>query len=50
MIADPATFFDIVPRGTMKVADFMHRTGQIKIKPENWESLFVPELRDVAGS
>ena len=50
VIAEPSTVFDIVPRGTMKVANFMHRTGQIKVEPESWQSLFVPELRDVAGS
>ncbi len=50
IVADPTTFFDIVPRGTMKVAEFMHRTGQIKIRPETWQALFVPELHDVAGS
>ncbi len=50
IIADPSTFFDIIPRGTTKVAEFMHRTGQIKVKPESWQALFVPELHDVAGS
>lgn len=50
VLADPTTFFDINPRGTMKVAEFMHRTGQIKIKPENWQTLFVPELHGKAGS
>jgi NitT/TauT family transport system substrate-binding protein len=50
IVADPSTVFDIVPRGTTKVADFMHRTGQIKVKPESWQALFVPELHDVAGS
>jgi NitT/TauT family transport system substrate-binding protein len=50
ILADPITLFDSVPRGTMKVAEFMHRTGQIKILPEGWKTLFVPELHDVAGS
>jgi NitT/TauT family transport system substrate-binding protein len=50
VIADPTTVFEIVPRGTMKVAEFMHRTGAIKVMPENWQTLFVPELHDRAGS
>ena len=50
IISDPTTLFNITPRGTMKVAEFMHRTGQIKILPESWKTLFVPELHDVAGS
>jgi NitT/TauT family transport system substrate-binding protein len=50
IINDPTTVFDIAPRGTMKVAAFMHRTGSIKILPENWQALFVPELHGKAGS
>lgn len=49
MIAEPSTVFDSVPRGTMKVAEFMHRTGQIEVMPEDWQTLCVPALRDVAG-
>ena len=50
VLADPTTVFDIAPRGTMKVAEFMYRTGSIKVMPENWQALFVPELHGKAGS
>ena len=50
VLADPTTVFDIAPRGTMKVAEFMHRTGSIKVMPENWQAMFVPELHGKAGS
>jgi len=50
VLADPSTVFDIAPRGTMKVAEFMHRTGSIKVMPENWQAMFVPELAGKAGS
>ena len=50
VLADPTTVFDIQPRGTMKVAEFMHRTGSIKVMPENWQAMFVPELHGKAGS
>jgi NitT/TauT family transport system substrate-binding protein len=49
-IADPATVFEITPRGTMKVADFMYKTGTIKVMPDDWKALFVPEMWGYAGS
>ena len=49
-IADPTTLYEINPRGTMKVATFMHRTGTIKVLPEDWKALFVPEMQGRAGS
>ncbi len=49
-IADPTTLFEITPRGTMKVAEFMHRTGTIKVMPEDWKAMFVPEMYGRAGS
>lgn len=49
-IADPTTLFEITPRGTMKVAEFMHRTGTIKVMPDDWKALFVPEMQSRAGS
>lgn len=49
-IADPTALFEITPRGTMKVAEFMHRTGTIKTMPEDWKALFVPEMWKYEGS
>ncbi len=50
LIADPATLFEITPRGTMKVAEFMHRIGSIKVMPEDWKALYVPDMHNRAGS
>lgn len=49
-VADPQTLFEITPRGTMKVAEFMHRIGSIKVMPEDWKAMFVPEMHARAGS
>jgi NitT/TauT family transport system substrate-binding protein len=49
-LAEPDMLFEITPRGTMKVAAFMHRTGTIKVMPEDWKALFVPEMQGMAGS
>lgn len=49
-LADPAMLYEITPRGTMKVAEFMHRTGTIKVMPADWKALFVPEMWGVSGS
>lgn len=50
MIADPQTEFTIVPQNTMKVIDFMHATGRLKVKPTSWKDLFFPEVHILAGS
>lgn len=49
-IADPTTVFEITPRGLMKVAAFMHRTGTIKVMPDSWKDLVVPGMWQYAGS
>jgi NitT/TauT family transport system substrate-binding protein len=45
----PEMVFEIVPHGTMRVAEFMARTGSIKAKPESWKDLFFPEIHDLPG-
>lgn len=49
-IADPVMIYEITPRGTMKVADFMYKTGTIKVMPDDWKALFVPEMWKYDGS
>jgi NitT/TauT family transport system substrate-binding protein len=49
-IADPSMVYEITPRGTMKVADFMYKTGTIKVMPDDWKALFVPEMWGYSGS
>lgn len=46
----PGTVFDAVPRGTMRFAEFMHRTGVIGNVPAGWKDLYFPEAYDLAGS
>ena len=35
---------------TIKYADFLFRTGQIKAKAESWKDLYFPDLHTEAGS
>ena len=40
----------MAPENAMKLAEFMHATGSIKVKPASWKDLFFPELHALAGS
>lgn len=48
-IAAPGTVFDPVPRGTMKYAEFMRKTGAIQRAPAAWQDVFFPEAYDLPG-
>ncbi|MGJ4944263.1 ABC transporter substrate-binding protein [Bradyrhizobium sp. HKCCYLS1011] len=50
MLEDKDTWFSATPEGVLKIADFMHGAGSIKVKPANWQDLFVPQLRERNGS
>jgi NitT/TauT family transport system substrate-binding protein len=50
MLNDPQITFDLVPKGLMKVTDFMHQTGTIKVKPASWKDLFFDNAHSLAGS
>jgi NitT/TauT family transport system substrate-binding protein len=50
IISAPQVEFSVVPNGTMKYADFMHKVGRIKRWPEKWSDLFFPEIHDRPGS
>ncbi|GJD48704.1 hypothetical protein OPKNFCMD_1427 [Methylobacterium crusticola] len=50
MLEDPDSKFSATPTGIMEFATFMHRTGIIKTKPGSWTDLFIPALRERAGS
>ena len=50
IISDSKTHFSPVPMGMMKIAEFMHKTGQIKIQPSSWKEMFFPEIHDLPGS
>ncbi|MBI3517281.1 MAG: ABC transporter substrate-binding protein [Proteobacteria bacterium] len=50
LLEAPDAVFDVTPRGTIKVAEFMHRIGTIKHRPESWRDLFFPFIHDRSGS
>ena len=50
ILNDPDTRFSTTPTKVMDFADFMHLAGTIKVKPESWTELFIPQLAGRAGS
>ena len=50
MMNDPQIVYTTTPQNVMKYADFMARTGAIKVKPDSWKDLFFPNVHGVPGS
>ena len=50
IIRDPANDFTSTPLQTFKTAQFLYKTGAIKVQPMSWKDLFFPEIHDRAGS
>jgi NitT/TauT family transport system substrate-binding protein len=50
ILNDPDTHFTSTPQGFMLFAEFMHRVGTIKVKPDSWKDAFVPEIGDRPGN
>jgi NitT/TauT family transport system substrate-binding protein len=50
MMNDPQIVFTTTPQNVMKYADFMVKTGAIKVKPDSWKDLFFPNVHGVPGS
>jgi NitT/TauT family transport system substrate-binding protein len=50
MMNDPQIVFTTTPQNVMKYADFMAKTGAIKVKPESWKELFFPNVHTMPGS
>lgn len=46
----PDMVFQAAPVGTLQIAQFMFRTGSIKVEPKSWKDLFFPEAHDLNGS
>jgi len=42
--------FTITPQRMMLFAEFMHKAGTLKVKPESWKDLFFPEVHHLPGS
>ena len=34
----------------MKMVDFMHKSGTIKVKPASWQEMFFPNMHGLPGS
>jgi len=50
MLNDPQTVFTTTPQNVMKYADFMYKTGAIKVRPESWRDLFFANVHALPGS
>lgn len=50
MITDPLGPYTMTPLNTMKMVEFMYRTGAIKVKPASWKDLFFPNVHGLPGS
>jgi NitT/TauT family transport system substrate-binding protein len=49
-VSDQNTIFDATPRGSMKYAEFMKRTGGATLAPQDWKELFFQEAHDLPGN
>ncbi len=50
MLEDPNIVYTQTPQSIMKYADFMTKTGAIKVKPDSWKDLFFPNVHNLPGS
>lgn len=50
IVNDPQIEYSLMPKNIMKMVDFMHSSGVIKVKPASWKELFFPNMHNVPGS
>jgi NitT/TauT family transport system substrate-binding protein len=50
ILGEPTTRYDLAPISTHVFADFMHRTGALRTRPESWRDYYFPDLHARAGS
>lgn len=50
MLNDPEVVFTTTPQSMMKYAEFMHKVGSIKTKPQDWKEMFFPNAHALKGS
>jgi NitT/TauT family transport system substrate-binding protein len=50
IINDPQIEYSLTPKNTMKMIDFMYKTGAIKVKPASWKELFFANMHELPGS
>lgn len=49
MISAPDYAYTLTPEKVFKVADFLYRSGAIKVRPASWKDLFFPEIHHLQG-
>lgn len=50
ILKDPENVMTTTPQRTMVFADFMKKTGAIKVGPTAWSDLFFPDIHELKGS
>lgn len=50
LLNNPDISYSLVPHNTGVIADFMHRVGSLKKKPESWKDYVFPILHGESGS
>jgi len=50
MLTDPEVEVTMTPKATMKYAEFMHKVGSIKQKPESWKDLCFDNVHALPGT
>jgi NitT/TauT family transport system substrate-binding protein len=50
MLNDPAIVYTTTPQGIQKFADFMAKTGAVKVKADSWKDVFFPNVHGLPGS
>jgi NitT/TauT family transport system substrate-binding protein len=50
MIDDPDIDFTRRPQGAQKIADFLHRIGVVKLRPESWKDLYFADAHALDGN
>ena len=47
---DPEVIYSVTPRNTMPIAEFMHRSGTIPVRPGAWKDMYFSEIHSLPGS
>jgi NitT/TauT family transport system substrate-binding protein len=47
---DPQVEYSLMPKNIMKMVEFMHKSGAIKVVPASWKDLFFPNMHSLPGS
>ncbi len=50
MLNDPEIVYTTTPQSLMKYAEFMHKVGSIKVKPQDWKEMFFPNVHHLNGN